>query len=179
MDRRDFIKILGAGAAAGIIPACASTSRAGDPYEVPAFGNVRLLHFTDSHAQLQPIYFREPNVNIGVGGASARPPHLVGENLLAGLRMPVSDMERHALTYLDFQEAINELLARRRCSSVWCDCSQTIQLAHRLKKSPVKLKLPTVSIGSCQRVHHRPCRHDSQPQRLEVILWPTMHSQPV
>ena len=41
---------------------------------------------------------------------------------------------------------INELLARRRCFSVWCDYSQTIQLAHRLKKSPVKLKLPTVSI---------------------------------
>jgi sulfur-oxidizing protein SoxB len=46
---------------------------------LPKFGNVSLLHFTESHAQLPPVYFREPSVNLGVGNASGRPPHLVGD----------------------------------------------------------------------------------------------------
>lgn len=59
---------------------------------------------TDTHAQLLPIYFREPNVNIGVGNARGRWPHLVGKNLLR--EFPTSDARMaHALTYLDFTEA--------------------------------------------------------------------------
>lgn len=105
MDRRDFIRILGAGAAAGVIPGCAASTSATDPYEQKPFGNVRLLHFTDCHAQLLPVYFREPNVNIGVGNAAARPPHLVGQRLLDSLQVPATDLERHALTYLEFADA--------------------------------------------------------------------------
>jgi S-sulfosulfanyl-L-cysteine sulfohydrolase len=48
-------------------------------YDVPKFGNVSFLHFTDCHAQLTPIYFREPNVNLGVAEAVGKPPHIVGE----------------------------------------------------------------------------------------------------
>lgn len=105
MDRREFIGLLGAGAAAGVIPACASRPTTDDSYSFAPFGNVRILHFTDSHAQLLPIYFREPNVNIGVGAAAGRPPHLVGEKLLDSLHRSVDDRERHALTYLDFEAA--------------------------------------------------------------------------
>jgi 2',3'-cyclic-nucleotide 2'-phosphodiesterase (5'-nucleotidase family) len=46
---------------------------------LPRFGNVSLLHVTDCHAQLNPVYFREPSANIGIGAFSAQPPHLVGE----------------------------------------------------------------------------------------------------
>jgi len=52
-------------------------------YELPRFGNVSFLHMTDCHAQLRPIYFREPSANIGVGSMSGKLPHLVGEKLLA------------------------------------------------------------------------------------------------
>lgn len=73
-------------------------------YELSSWGDVRLLHMTDTHAQLLPIYFREPNVNIGVGSARGRWPHLVGKNLLR--EFPTSDARMaHALTYLDFTEA--------------------------------------------------------------------------
>ncbi|NIP17070.1 MAG: thiosulfohydrolase SoxB, partial [Xanthomonadales bacterium] len=51
-------------------------------YESAPVGNVRLLHITDTHAQLKPVYFREPSVNIGLGDALGQLPHLVGEALL-------------------------------------------------------------------------------------------------
>jgi len=41
-------------------------------------GNVTLMHITDIHAQLKPIYFREPSINIGVGEAEGKPPHVTG-----------------------------------------------------------------------------------------------------
>ena len=51
-------------------------------YDFKSFGNVRLLHFADCHAQLLPIYYREPSVNLGVGPARGHAPHLVGDALL-------------------------------------------------------------------------------------------------
>ena len=36
-------------------------------YDIPKFGNVSFLHMTDCHAQLKPIYFREPSINMGIG----------------------------------------------------------------------------------------------------------------
>ena len=49
---------------------------------MPLNGNARILHITDVHGQLLPVYFREPNVNLGVGDAFGRPPHVVGKGLL-------------------------------------------------------------------------------------------------
>ena len=66
MDRRNFLRWLGVAAASGVTPRVALAAD-DDLYDVGRFGNVRILHLTDSHAQLQPIYFREPSVNIGVG----------------------------------------------------------------------------------------------------------------
>ena len=71
----------------------------------PPFGNVSLLHITDSHAQLLPIYFREPNVNIGLGPSRNKPPHLVGENLLKYFGIRPGTREAYAFTYLDFDHA--------------------------------------------------------------------------
>ena len=74
-------------------------------YELPRFGNVHFLHFTDCHAQLLPIYFREPSVNLGVGGAFGQPPHLVGEQLLKHFNIARATPQAHAFTYLDFAQA--------------------------------------------------------------------------
>jgi len=75
-------------------------------YDLPEFGNVTLMHFTDAHAQLNPIYFREPNINIGVGKAAGRPPHLVGEMFLKHFGIPRGSPEAYAFTYLDFEQAV-------------------------------------------------------------------------
>jgi sulfur-oxidizing protein SoxB len=76
-----------------------------DFYNIPTFGNVSLMHMTDCHAQLLPIYFREPNVNIGIGSALGQPPHLVGEYLLKHYGIRPGTREAYAFTYLDFQAA--------------------------------------------------------------------------
>ena len=74
-------------------------------YDLPKFGNVHLLHFTDCHAQLNPIYFREPNVNLGFGEQLGKAPHLVGEHLLKAFGIAPGSRDAHAFTYLDFEAA--------------------------------------------------------------------------
>ncbi len=76
-----------------------------DHYDLPRFGNVHFLHLTDCHAQLLPIHFREPSVNLGVGPAYGKPPHLVGEKLLQYYGIKPGTREAHAFTYLNFQKA--------------------------------------------------------------------------
>ena len=105
MDRREFLTIMGAASAAGLLPARAAGQSKDDIYSLPSFGNARLLHFTDCHAQLEPVYFREPNVNIGIGAASGRPPHLVGAHLLDHTGIKPGTANAHAFTYLDFSAA--------------------------------------------------------------------------
>jgi sulfur-oxidizing protein SoxB len=67
-----------------------------------SFGNLSLIHLTDIHAQLKPIYFREPSTNIGVGAAAGLPPHVTGEDLLKLYKLEPKSPEAYALTYLDF-----------------------------------------------------------------------------
>ena len=108
MNRRDFLEVLAAAAAAGMVLDSEAALAQGDAdalYRLPKFGNVSLLHFTDCHAQLLPIYFREPNVNIGVDGWAGKPPHLVGENLLKWFKIKPGTAEAHAFTYLDYTAA--------------------------------------------------------------------------
>src|SRR5688572_31708783 len=107
MDRRSFLEALAVAAASGL-PLASRQALAQDGrafYDVPPFGNVSLLHMTDCHAQLTPVHFREPNVNLGVGEARGRPPHLVGEHLLKAYGIKPGSREAHAFTYLDFERA--------------------------------------------------------------------------
>jgi sulfur-oxidizing protein SoxB len=109
MNRREFLNVLAAGAAAGFPlasrDALAQGNAASAMYDIAPFGNVSLLHFTDCHAQLLPVYFREPNVNLGVGSAAGKPPHLVGEHLLKHFGIAPGTRDAHAFTYLDFTNA--------------------------------------------------------------------------
>lgn len=108
MTRREFMQILAVAAASGLAIDSKEVLAGNVPanfYELPKFGNVCLMHFTDCHAQLMPIYFREPDVNIGVGAAAGKPPHLVGEHLLKYFGIKPGTIEAHAFTYLDFVQA--------------------------------------------------------------------------
>ncbi len=83
----------------------AQQAAAANFYEVPRFGNVHLLHLTDSHAQLLPVWFREPSVNLGAGTTRGQPPHLVGAALLKKFSIASGSAEAHAYTHLDFVRA--------------------------------------------------------------------------
>jgi len=109
-SRREFMQVLAVASATGMAldhrDVLAAAPGAGERlYDVPKFGNVSFLHFTDCHAQLTPIYFREPNVNLGVADAVGRPPHLVGEALLKHFKLKPGSAQAHAFSYLDFSQA--------------------------------------------------------------------------
>ncbi len=107
ISRREFVQLMGLATAAGLLPGSsyATTKRPSDLYETPKFGNVCLMHITDCHAQLNPVYFREPNVNLGIGSAYAKAPHLVGGQFLKHFGVDPNTIESHAYTYLNFDSA--------------------------------------------------------------------------
>ncbi len=119
LSRREFIQMLAAASAAGF--SLTGCDKGGDqnqksatvkpektpanPYEIAPFGNVTLMHYTDCHAQLTPVYFREPSINLGIGSMKGKPPHLVGEHFLKHYGIKPGTREAYAFTYLDFAEA--------------------------------------------------------------------------
>ena len=71
MNRREFLHVLGAASAAGLAVEPSRCARRRSPFtRCRASATSHLLHFTDCHAQLLPNYFREPDVNLGVGAAA-------------------------------------------------------------------------------------------------------------
>lgn len=122
ISRREFLQMLAVASASGISLAGCSKSDSpanttagikpaktpSTPYEIPAFGNVSLMHYTDCHAQLLPIWFREPSINIGVAGMLGKPPHLVGNKLLDFYGIKPGSAEAHAFTCLNYADASKE-----------------------------------------------------------------------
>ena len=111
LTRRDFIKALGAGASAGVIGtgyAYRDSLFAQDNmYELARSGNARILHITDVHGNLLPNYFREPNVNLGLGDTFGKLPHVVGSKLLKKLEsigIKPGSPEAYAFTFNNFEE---------------------------------------------------------------------------
>ncbi len=108
MSRREFLQVLAAAAASGLAldsPSVLAGALPADYYDTPPSGNVSLLHITDTHAQLLPIWFREPNVNLGVGAMTGKVPHLVGEYFLKHYGIKPGTPDAYAFTYLNFREA--------------------------------------------------------------------------
>ncbi|MSR15214.1 MAG: thiosulfohydrolase SoxB [Gammaproteobacteria bacterium] len=107
MNRREFVRLLAAATASGFAPPSArALAGEGDAlYQLPPFGNVSLLHMTDAHAQLLPVWYREPSVNLGIGEWRDQPPHLVGAKFLEHYGIAPGSREAYALTHLDFPSA--------------------------------------------------------------------------
>jgi S-sulfosulfanyl-L-cysteine sulfohydrolase len=109
LTKREFFQVMGAGTMAGMglgayADADAATAANG-LYDIPKFGNVSFLHMTDCHAQLKPIYFREPSINIGLGSMRGNLPHLVGEHLLKVAKVRPGTAEAYALSSLSYEKA--------------------------------------------------------------------------
>ncbi|WP_370252748.1 thiosulfohydrolase SoxB [Nioella sp.] len=112
ISRREFLQ---ASVAASAILGASGTGRWGrlaaqqrlmtqdDLLNMQAVGNVTLIHITDIHAQLKPIYFREPQINLGVGEVTGLPPHVTGAEFLDLYNIQPGSPEAYALTYGDFE----------------------------------------------------------------------------
>ena len=111
VSRREFLQAaVAAGAIVGGAGSGSWTARAAtqglmseaDLLKFPTFGNVSLIHITDIHAQLLPIYFREPSINLGVGDAKGEPPHLTGQDFLKQYKIKPGTPEAYALSSEDY-----------------------------------------------------------------------------
>jgi S-sulfosulfanyl-L-cysteine sulfohydrolase len=101
LQRREFLQLLALAGAGAVRTGVSEAQAADELYDLAAFGNVSLLHITDVHGQLLPVYFREPSVNLGDG----KPPHLVGLAFLKKYGIPPGNALAHAFTHLDFEAA--------------------------------------------------------------------------
>ena len=103
--RRDFLKSAGLAAASLSLPRLARGTEAASIYDIERFGNARILHLTDTHAQLNPVYFREPSVNIGIGEMAGRPPHLVGRSFLERFGIRPDSADAYAFSCFEFEKS--------------------------------------------------------------------------
>src|SRR6266404_8111272 len=102
--RRDFLKTSGAIALSATLPRLTRAVDLPSIYEFERFGNARILHLTDTHAQLRPVYFREPSVNIGIGEMQGNPPHLVGKAFLDRFGIRPDSADAYAFTSVEFEK---------------------------------------------------------------------------
>lgn len=105
LGRRELLQVASATAALGV-GGHAFAQRRGptqdDLLRFKPLGQLTILNFTDLHAQLVPLYFREPSANIGVGAARGLPPHIVGEKLLEAFKLGRGSYDAYALASTDF-----------------------------------------------------------------------------
>ena len=106
ISRREFIQV--AAATAALSPGGWSHAFAqqrltqADLLQFEAVGNVTLVHLTDIHAQLMPVLFREPTINLGVGDARGQVPHVTGRDFLDLYKIPAGSAAAYALTSENF-----------------------------------------------------------------------------
>jgi sulfur-oxidizing protein SoxB len=103
--RRDFLRLASTAALSGGLPRVVRGADNAGVYDLDRFGNARILHITDTHAQLLPGYFREPSVNLGFGTMQGRPPHLVGRAFLDRFGIKPDSADAYAFTSLDFEKS--------------------------------------------------------------------------
>src|ERR1700758_608813 len=103
--RRQFLKLSGAALLSSGLSRVARAADSASVYDIERFGNARILHLTDTHAQLTPVYFREPSVNIGIGQMKGRPPHLVEKAFLNRFGIREDSADAYAFTSLDFEKS--------------------------------------------------------------------------
>jgi len=116
ISRRDFLQagmaasaVLGTGATGAWAQIAAGQKLTQDQLlEFDTFGNITLVHITDIHGQLKPVWFREPEINLGVGEVRGLPPHVTGADFLKLYNIEPGSPRAYALTYLDFEALARE-----------------------------------------------------------------------
>ena len=148
ITRRDFLQVSAAAAAilsgGNMALAAARQSLTQEKIiEFDAVGQVTLINFADCHGQLMPLHFREPSINIGVGGAAGLVPHITGKALLDAFKIKSGTPEAAAFSSHDYvalageygkvggvahmAALINAIRAARPSNTLLVDCGDTWQ----------------------------------------------------
>ena len=156
LSRREFLQMLAVAAAGGapLSDRAGAAAREDAFYDLPAAkGSVTLLHFTDCHAQLLPIHFREPDVNLGVHSALGKPPHLVGES------------ERFFIRQQGFRNTPEtpQHVGSRRGQVAVC------------RRPRLTAAAPIASPGAPWTAHQQ--RHHTLSQAMRKVLVPALHTE--
>ncbi len=114
ITRREFVGV--AAATATLAVGGGSLTRAlikqrlteAELFKFDPLGNVTILHVADLHAQLQPVYFREPSINLGIGSSKGLAPHLTGRAFLKHFGIKERSPAAYALTSLEFAALARE-----------------------------------------------------------------------
>ena len=101
MNRREFLQVMAAAYLAGFTNKLSAKNITN--YNHPFSSDIRLLHITDTHAQLSPSFFREPNINLGTGSNRNVPPHIVGDNFLKYYGLD-GNFNKYLYSYINFNE---------------------------------------------------------------------------
>jgi sulfur-oxidizing protein SoxB len=144
VTRRDLLRVLAAAAAAGLGPR--GLEAAGAPervLEMAPLGNVTLLHLTDTHATLRPVFFREPDTLLGVGDERGKPPYVTGAAFLRAYGLVPGSVEAYAGSHVDFPALaarygrlggyahlatlVRRIRAERAGRTLLCDGGDTLQ----------------------------------------------------
>ena len=140
LSRREFLSIACATAAVTGMEGRKSWAQGkisqDDLLQFPAKGQVTILHLTDCHAQLMPVYYREPSINIGVGDADGKPPHITGEEFLKANGIKPGSLDAYALSSHDFAA-----LAQRYGRVGGMDRMATLVNAIRAERGPERTLL--------------------------------------
>src|SRR5262247_1450820 len=101
ISRRDFLQVAAAAAAVTGLgghfgrAVAQGSLRQEDLLRFAPKGQLTLLHMADTHAQLKPLYYREPALNLGVGEAKGKIPHLTGQDLLDAFAIPPRSLDAY------------------------------------------------------------------------------------
>ena len=145
VTRRDFVTLAAIAAGAGLLPR-ETFAQATSPerlLDFEALGNVTLLHMTDSHATLLPVYFREPDTLLPIGDEAGKPPFVTGEAALKYYGFAKGSLDAHAFTHVDFADLarrygrmsgyahiatmVKRIRAERPGKVLFCDGGDTLQ----------------------------------------------------
>ena len=125
--------------------------------EFEPLGNVTLIHLTDLHAQLKPVYFREPGINIGMGEAAGQPPHVTGKDFLKLYNIEAGSPGAYALTNQDFvslAKGYGRVGGMDRVSTRFLHCATDRGAGRRQRHEPVEARRDDLTLGV--HVRHRP-----------------------
>lgn len=108
-DRRTFLQFMAMAGCSALAPTELRAQEGMEQfYDLPAFGNVSFLHISDLQAQWKPLYYREPDLQLGIGKSRDRPPYVTGDALLQYYNLMIGSAQAYAFSNVDYEASASD-----------------------------------------------------------------------